>query len=131
MKSKWTNWTVSKTPIDPANKEYCYTVCRVRIDGIDHSGNREVAGCYDSMEEANEVKEKMNEAAYIESKQRLCDLILPVLKETRNFSDLVALEYKPGTQHVIATFENGAQKEANVAHDSSAAMIIDIIRQIT
>lgn len=131
MRSKWTDWTVSKNTGRPANKEYCYTVCRVRIDGIDHSGNREVAGCYDSIEEANEVKEKMNEAAYIESKQRLCDLILPVLKETRNFFDLAALEYKPDTQHVIATFENGAQKEANVAHDSGAAMIIDIIRQIT
>lgn len=69
-----------------------------------------------------------------EDKQLICDLLLPALQATRGLSDLVSLEYKcadDGDEHVIATFDSGYKKRANVTMDSGTAMIYDIMKQIT
>ena len=66
----------------------------------------------------------------MENKDKICKLLLPVLQETRNLHDLTNLEYKPVEQEVVATFESGYKKTANVAADSGTAMIQDILRQI-
>lgn len=65
-----------------------------------------------------------------EDKQKICDLLLKALQETRNLYDLTNLLYDPENEVVIATFENGYTKKANVACDSGTAMIRDIIGQI-
>ena len=66
-----------------------------------------------------------------ENKQKICDLLLITLNETRHFDDLVSLVYYPENDVVIATFDNGYTKDVNVAMDSGIAMIIDIIKQLT
>jgi len=65
-----------------------------------------------------------------EDKQLICDLLLPALQATRSFHDLASLEYIENEEVVIATFDNGYTKKANVAADSGSAMIKDILRQI-
>lgn len=69
----------------------------------------------------------------LEDKQTICDLLLPALQATRALSDLISLEYKraDGDERVIATFDSGYEKRANVTMDSGAAMIYDILKQIT
>ncbi|MDD3363015.1 MAG: hypothetical protein PHW34_15215 [Hespellia sp.] len=66
----------------------------------------------------------------MEDKQKILDLLLPALQETRKLCDLKKLEYDAETEDVIATFENGYQKKANVYYDSGTAMIRDVIDQI-
>ena len=66
----------------------------------------------------------------MENKQRILDLLLPALQETRNLHDLVELEYRADRELVYAKFASGYQKIANVALDSDVAMIVDVIRQI-
>ena len=66
----------------------------------------------------------------MEDKHKICDLLLPVLQETRNLHDLLDLEYIPEQDCVLVTFANGSTKRANVAMDSGTAMILDIINQI-
>ena len=66
----------------------------------------------------------------MENKQKICDLLVPVLRETRNLEDLLALDYDAQHEVVIATFLNGAEKHVNVAMDSGTSMIRDIIAQI-
>lgn len=66
----------------------------------------------------------------MENKQRICDLLLPALQETRNLKDLLTLDYDTYHEVVTATFTNGAVKHANVAMDSGTSMIRDIIAQI-
>lgn len=65
----------------------------------------------------------------MEDKQKILDLLLPALKETRNLEDLISLRYDYKTEIVAAEFPNGF-KYANVAMDSGTAMIKDIINQI-
>ena len=65
-----------------------------------------------------------------EDKQKILDLLLPSLQATRNLHDLIGLDYDEESETVIATFNNGYQKRANVAMDSGTAMICDVIRQI-
>ena len=65
-----------------------------------------------------------------EDKQKICNLLLKALQETRNLYDLTDLLYDPENEVVIATFESGYAKKANVACDSGTAMIRDIIKQI-
>nr|DAF34846.1 MAG TPA: hypothetical protein [Caudoviricetes sp.] len=67
----------------------------------------------------------------MEDKKKICEMLLPVLQETRGFKDLMSLEYKQERAYeiVTATYHNGYQKTANVTADSEAAMIIDIIKQ--
>ena len=65
-----------------------------------------------------------------ENKQKILDLLLPALRETRNLHDLDNLEYNAKNSLVYATFRNGYTKIVNVAMDSGTAMIMDVIRQI-
>lgn len=65
-----------------------------------------------------------------ENKQKICDLLLPVLQATRNLYDLVSLVYDEKNETVKATFVTGYTKIANVAADSGTSMIRDIIGQI-
>ena len=65
-----------------------------------------------------------------ENKQKICDLLLPVLQATRNLYDLVSLVYDEKSETVKATFVTGYTKIANVAADSGTSMIRDIIGQI-
>lgn len=66
----------------------------------------------------------------MEDRQKICDLLLPALQATRNLYDLTKLEYDAETEMVYATFTSGYTKRANVAADSGASMIRDIILQI-
>lgn len=66
----------------------------------------------------------------MENKQKILDTLLIPLRETRALSDLYKLEYDSDREVVIATFENGYTKEANVAMDSGVAMIRDVLAQI-
>lgn len=66
----------------------------------------------------------------MENKQRICELLLPALQETRNLYDLANLTYDEEREIVIAEFTSGYTKRANVAMDSGTAMIRDIIYQI-
>ncbi len=65
-----------------------------------------------------------------EDKQKICDLLAPALRETRNLDDLDYLEYNQNRELVYAYFKNGCCKVADVAADSGTAMIQDIIKQI-
>ena len=65
-----------------------------------------------------------------ENRQKILDLLLPALRETRNLCDLDTLEYFPGTALVYATFKSGYTKIVNVAMNSGTAMIVDVIQQI-
>ncbi|MBR2995437.1 MAG: hypothetical protein IKF45_01880 [Lachnospiraceae bacterium] len=70
----------------------------------------------------------------MEDKQRICDLLLPVLQATRDLYDLQKLVYSRINEYdeiVTATFANGYEKRANVSMDSGIAMIRDICRQIS
>ena len=65
-----------------------------------------------------------------ENKQKILDLLVPVLRETRNLYDVVALEFDASQDLVYAKFASGHCKIVNVAMDSGTAMIMDVIRQI-
>ena len=66
----------------------------------------------------------------MENKQRILDLLLPALQETRNLYDLVELEYRADRELVYAKFVSGNYKIGNVAMDSRTAMICDVVHQI-
>lgn len=68
----------------------------------------------------------------MEDKAKVAKAFGEVLKMTRDYRDLVSLEYvnDKGEETVTATFENGKQKIACVNRDSEVAMIVDIMRQI-
>lgn len=80
-----------------------------------------------------------------ENKQLICNKMLDLLQSTSYFSDLVSLTYVYNwdeenqchinkdflaTEYVLATFNNGYKKYANVSIDSGYAMIKDVLRQI-
>lgn len=71
------------------------------------------------------------EGKKVEDKKKICEMLLPVLQETRGFKDLISLKYEQegSNEIVVATYYNGYQKVANVTADSEAAMIIDVIKQ--
>lgn len=64
----------------------------------------------------------------MEDKQKICDLLLPLLQATRAFRDLDDLEYIQDQDCVLLTFANGNVCRVNVAMDSGIAMIRDVIR---
>lgn len=66
----------------------------------------------------------------MEDKQKILDTLLIPLRETRALHDLCFLEYDWDREVVVATFENGFTKTANVAMDSGIAMIRDLLAQI-
>ena len=65
-----------------------------------------------------------------ENKQLICDRLLECLYLTRQFYDLIDLDYIKESEIVVAHFEGGHKIEVNVACDSGVAMIKDIIRGI-
>ena len=68
----------------------------------------------------------------MENKQQICDLLLPALQATRNLCDLVSLDCRNAEdkETVVATFDTGYTKTANVSMDSGTSLIRDIIGQI-
>ena len=67
----------------------------------------------------------------MEDKQKICDLLVPVLQENKRFfRNWKSLKYNKDNETVVATFWYGAVKTANVHMDSGTSMIRDIIKQI-
>lgn len=66
----------------------------------------------------------------MEDKQKICDLLLPALQETRNLQDLEKLSYNEDNETVVAKFWYGRKKIVNVHMDSGTAMIRDIVEHI-
>lgn len=66
----------------------------------------------------------------MEDRQKILDTLLIPLRETRALHDLCFLEYDWDREVVVATFENGSTKVANVAMDSGISMIRDLLKQI-
>ncbi len=71
----------------------------------------------------------------MEDKKRICELLLPVLKETRVGGWIKNLEYIPdgplGDEYVAVTFTNmHFTKKISVSGDSGIAMIRDIAREL-
>ena len=67
-----------------------------------------------------------------ECKQKILDLLLPALQETRALNDLMSLVYvktEQDEERVIAIFPEG-DKIVNVTMDSGVAMIQDVIKGI-
>ena len=67
-----------------------------------------------------------------EDKQKILDLLLPALQETRNLKDLMSLVYiklENGEERVIAIFPVG-DKAVNITGDSGTSMIQDVLRGI-
>lgn len=61
----------------------------------------------------------------MENKQKICDLLLPALQQTRSLCDLVDLEYIQEQGIVLATFPSRSIR-INVMADSGIAMIKDV-----
>lgn len=66
-----------------------------------------------------------------ENKHTICRLLATTLASTRQFHDLYALVYDEETETVDCRFVNGGSRKVNVAADSGAAMIRDILRSIS
>lgn len=68
----------------------------------------------------------------MEDKQKILDLLLPALQETRNLEALMSLVYVKddrGNERVIAIFPEG-DKLVDVTADSGAMMILDVLHGI-
>lgn len=72
----------------------------------------------------------------MENKQHICDLLLAALQATREYSDLVSLEYVVPEQphrcesYVVATFVSGYSRMINTSLDSGSGMIRDILKNL-
>lgn len=64
-----------------------------------------------------------------EDKQKVCNLLAETLRATRNFWDVTGIAYNQKEEQVTVQFLNG-KKSINVAADSGAAMIKDIMDHI-
>ena len=62
----------------------------------------------------------------MENKQKICDLLLPVLQQTGSLCDLVDLEYIQEQGIILATFPSRSIR-INVMADSGIAMIKDVV----
>lgn len=65
-----------------------------------------------------------------EDKQKICDLLLVTLQETRNGNDLLSLTFDAETEVVTGKFEGGGVRRINVACDSGTSMIRDIMNNL-
>lgn len=65
--------------------------------------------------------------AEAEEKQRILDLLLPALRETKDLKELEALEYNPGEETVTAAFMGGGEEKINIAGDGGIVMIYDVV----
>ena len=72
----------------------------------------------------------------MEDKQKICDLLLATLRETRLYSDLKSLTYITPRQqdryesYVEVRFQSGGKRIINTSMDSGFAMIRDIMAHI-
>ena len=64
-----------------------------------------------------------------ENKQTICHDLRDTLKLTRQYHDLLQLNYNDDKEIVEAVFEQGT-KYINVAMDSESAMIRDIVNHL-
>ena len=67
-----------------------------------------------------------------EDKKKIIEAFAEVMKMTRNYSDMVRLEYVRGRgeEFAVATFKNGGVKRAIISGDSGKAILVDILKQI-
>ena len=67
-----------------------------------------------------------------ENMQRICDLLLKTLQETRAGSKLTGLIYavEPHKETVTMVFRNGGEKTINVTCDSGVALIYDVLKYL-
>ena len=73
-----------------------------------------------------------------EDKQKILDLLLPVLQATRDLHDLTELEYfedTPSKSHVTCTFgcdgcSCSGRRTVNTSADSGIAMIRDVLKAL-
>lgn len=130
MKTNWGFWTIR---VSENSEKVKYLVFRKRdcMEKILTDYEREeIFDVFDDEESARREALKLNKYETTRQRRKLCRLLLPVLQETANLSDLTNLRYDQATECVIATFQNGARKRVNIACDSGTAAIVDIIRQI-
>lgn len=68
----------------------------------------------------------------MEDKKKIIEAFGEVMKMTRNYSDMVSLEYvkERGEEFAVATFENGGVKKACITGDSGWATLADILKAI-
>lgn len=74
----------------------------------------------------------------MEDKQKILDLLLPALQETRDLKDLTALRYfedTPSKSHVTCTFScdgcsGSGRRTVNVSADNGIAMIRDVLKAL-
>lgn len=95
------------------------------------AGAREKLQAYDmALDSLKGIRSKPDKLG---DKKEICKALVPVLQMTRNLYDLVDLQYiasEDGRETVIAVFDSGYTKLANVSMDSGTSMIRDIIYQI-
>ncbi len=65
-----------------------------------------------------------------EDKQKICDLLLIALQETRDGSKLSELAYNEETELVTVTYAHGHTIPVNVACDSGCALIRDVMNHV-
>ena len=67
-----------------------------------------------------------------EDKRKICELLLQTLQSTREYRDLVDLEYHDNEYtddaYIYARFACGSATRINVSLDSGSAMIRDILK---
>ena len=67
-----------------------------------------------------------------EDKRKICELLLQTLQSTREYRDLVDLEYHDNEYtddaYIYARFASGPVTRINVSLDSGSAMIRDILK---
>ncbi len=66
-----------------------------------------------------------------EDKQAICNALCEALKLTRAFHDIVGIDYNAESEKAIVIFDDDNSVDINVAFDSGAAMIRDILRGLT
>lgn len=65
-----------------------------------------------------------------ENKQMICRMLATLLSSTRQYHDLYAIVYNEETETAECRFVGGGTRKINVAADSGAAMIRDILRAL-
>ena len=66
-----------------------------------------------------------------EDKQAICNALCEALKLTKAFRDIERIDYNADSEKAIVVFDEYDRVEINVAMDSGAMMIRDILRGLT
>jgi len=66
----------------------------------------------------------------MESKQEICDLLLPVLQATQDLHDLISLTYVHDEEYVYVELARGHIYKVCVVGESGTEMILKIIDEI-